>query len=75
VTSSNVNPITWGELFDYGYEAAMEAPSIRMVRPMVKPPKQTEPHPIFNPIKSFFSHWVFAYFLDLIIWISGHKRM
>jgi len=75
VTSSNVNPITWGELLDDGYKKALEAPSIRMVRPMIEPPKQRKPHPIFNPINAFISHWMFAYFIDLIIWISGNERM
>ena len=75
ITSSNANPITWGEIFEYGYDGAVEAPSIRAVRPTIKPPKQTRAHPVFNPLKVFFSHWVFAYFLDLIIMICGHRKM
>ncbi|CAG2122087.1 unnamed protein product, partial [Medioppia subpectinata] len=75
ITSSNINPITWGQLFEYGYEGAQEAPSIRAVRPIIKPPKQSGPHPVINPLKIFFSHWMFAYFLDLIIMITGNRRI
>ena len=75
ITSNNVNTITWGELFEMGYKGAIEAPSMRTVRPVIKPPKQTGPHPIMNPLKTFISHWLFAYFLDLIIMLCGHKRI
>ncbi|XP_054165727.1 fatty acyl-CoA reductase 1-like [Oppia nitens] len=75
ITSSNIHPITWGQIFESGYKGAQEAPSIRAVRPVIKPPKQTGPHPILNPLKVFFSHWMFAYFLDLIIMLCGHRRI
>lgn len=75
ITSNNVNTITWGELFENGYKGAVEAPSMRTVRPVIRPPRQTGPHPIFSPLVTFFSHWMFAYFLDLIIMLCGHKRI
>ncbi len=74
MTSSNVNPITWGEWGEEGYKVAIEAPSIRLVRPMIKTPVQKKA-PIYSPIITFISHWIFAYIIDFILMICGQKRM
>lgn len=75
IVSSPVNPTSWGNLFEYGYQSAVESPTMKLVRPVIRPPKQRKTHPIYFPLTVLFSHWLFAYFVDLLLFIFGQKPM
>ena len=66
--------MTWGQLSDYAREKALQAPPIRLVRPILEIQKKRA-----NPINLFLtkliSHILFAYFVDFIIMLLGYKRM
>ncbi|KAI7693619.1 Fatty acyl-CoA reductase 1 [Sarcoptes scabiei] len=77
ITSGTKNPITWGQILDFARVSAIKNPSTKMIRPIAN-----------NPISSknfygkmnylftkFFSHILFAYIFDFVLFLIGKKRI
>jgi len=75
ITSGNTNPISWQEYLEYGREAAIERPSIRVVRPIATVMKGDGVSKFNGFLTKYVSEILFAYFIDLIMIILGHKTI
>lgn len=75
ITSGNTNPISWQQYLEWGREAAIKVPSIRVVRP----PAVVMQGEGISKFQNFMTKWVsemlFAYFVDMIMIILGHKTI
>lgn len=75
ITTGNLNPTTWEEFLNYGREIAMKMPSIRMVRIPATVISGDGINVFYHNMIKLFSETLFAYLLDFIIIILGHKPM
>lgn len=75
VTSSNVNPLSWGGLYEHYRRRFVETPPIRIVRPFIEVPVQKGPHPIFYPLNRYLNELLFAYFFDFVLGLLGFKQV
>ena len=75
ITSGNTNPISWQEYLEYGREAAIERPSIRVVRPLATVMQGDGVSKLNDFLTKYVSEILFAYFVDMIMIILGHKTM
>jgi len=73
LTSGDTNPITFGEFFYLGRKALIKAPSIKIVRPPAKLDKTTKQNTIQLFLIKYFSEYLFALFLDMILFVLGYK--
>lgn len=75
ITSGSVNPISWYQYLEYGRNMAIEYPSTRVVRP----PAKVMTGKGHSPLSNFFTKWIsevlFAYLIDIILFICGQKPM
>lgn len=75
ITSGVQNPVSWGQILDFARVAALKSPSMKLVRPIAKNP--ISPKGIIGKVNhlfsKFFSHFVFAYIFDMILFVAGHK--
>ncbi|XP_026322637.1 putative fatty acyl-CoA reductase CG5065 [Hyposmocoma kahamanoa] len=70
LTQSGVNPMTWGMALDYGRLHVQEFPYSVCVWYPGGSPKTNWLH---HQIALFFTHWLPAYFLDVLLYLLGHK--
>lgn len=75
ITSGNLNPIRWSQFLNFGREAAMEAPSMKVVRPPAKVATEEKIHPVKFLFIKWFSEIFFAYLIDTILTVLGYKRL
>lgn len=75
MTSGNQKSISWGKFFEYGREAASDAPTNKIVRPMIKSPKYDRANPISFTLTKIFSEIFFAYFVDTLLNLLGYKKI
>ena len=77
LTTGQSNPVTWGKFLDYSRDAAQNAPSRRMVRPLAKNPTSARgPLGRINHLfVKYVSHILFAFLVDTILFLSGNKRL
>lgn len=77
LTTGQSNPVTWGKFLDYSREAAQNAPSMKMVRPLAKNP--TSARGVLGRVNHLFikyvSHILFAFVLDVILKCTGNKPL
>jgi len=62
------------EMIEYFRVAQKDSPSMKIIRPHAGLPK-TKPSKLRVWLTMMISHLLFAYFVDSIIWILGHKPM
>lgn len=77
LTSGTLNPVTWGNFLDYSREAAMKAPSIKMVRPLARNPTSASGvlGRMNHLLTKYISHILFAYLVDFILVLFGYKKL
>ena len=75
ITSGSINPISWYQYLEFGRNKALECPSTRVVRP----PAQVMTGKGHSALGNFFTKWIsevmFAFLLDLILFVAGKKPM
>lgn len=74
ITSGDVNPVTWEQFLSYGREAAVEAPSLQVLRPPVKVMQGNRVSKFDHLMTKYFSELLFAYLFDCILFIVGQQR-
>lgn len=74
LTSGETNPVTWEQFLSYGREAAVESPSLQMLRPPVKVMQGNHVSRFDHLITKYFSELLFAYLIDCILFILGQQR-
>lgn len=75
ITTGNLNPTTWEMFLEYGRDIAIEKPSIRMVRVPVSVPRGDSVNKFGHYLTRFFSETLFAYVMDFLIILFGHKPL
>ncbi|KAH9511941.1 hypothetical protein DERF_010364 [Dermatophagoides farinae] len=77
ITSGHKNPISWAQILNYSRMAAVKTPSVKMVRPIAQNPISagTFVGRMNHRLTMFFSHILFAYIFDLILFICRQKRV
>lgn len=75
ITSGTVNPTSWEKYLEYGREIAMAKPSIRAVRVPASVPRGTKVNLFGHYLTRFFSETLFAYMMDFLIILFGHKPL
>ncbi|RWS29124.1 putative fatty acyl-CoA reductase-like protein [Leptotrombidium deliense] len=76
VTVSTLNQIPENyDLLKRGLGIYLKAPSIMMLRPPILPPLKSNVSPFEYKIKRFYYHTMFAYFIDLLLFVCGQKRI
>lgn len=75
ITSGDVNPTTWEQYLKYGREVAFNMPSIRMVRIPAVAPQGDKVNWYGHLATKVFSETLFAYLVDMILLLIGHKAM
>ncbi|KAF7495943.1 Fatty acyl-CoA reductase 2 [Sarcoptes scabiei] len=75
LTSGQTNPITWGQMLEYGRKAIVDKPFLKQIRPLASLPQRTDSYfGLFNHYcTKIFSHYCFALLVDLIVFICGHQ--
>ena len=77
ITSSVTNPIEWNRFMHLTRESALQSPSIKLIRPVAANPTLGDSawgrakHQFYK----FFSHTIFAYIFDFILWATGNKQI
>ncbi|CAG4986216.1 unnamed protein product [Colias eurytheme] len=70
ITRSDCDPLTWGESLEYGQKIIYEYPfSVMLWYPGGSPTNSK----IQFQIESFFTHFIPALFIDLLLRVLGHK--
>lgn len=75
LTTGAENPCSFYQYFSTGREEAYNKPSSRALRPLLKIPKQKGMNPIQYWIHKIFSHLLFAYIADSLLYLFGQKRL
>lgn len=75
LTTGQENPCSFYHYFSVGREEAYCKPSTRVLRPLIKIPKQKGMNPIIYWIHKIFSHLLFAYIVDFLLNMAGQKKM
>lgn len=75
LTTGSENPCSFYQYFSTGREEALKKPSARALRPLLKIPEQKGMNPTLYWIHTIFSHLLFAYIIDTLISLFGHKKM
>lgn len=74
MTSGNLNPVSWGQFFCYARDAAQATPPNKSVRPMIASPKYHRVSKANLVLTKIFSELLFAYVIDTILLLLGHKQ-
>lgn len=75
LTTGSENPCSFYQYFSTGREEAYRKPSARALRPLLTIPKQKGMNPIQYWIHKIFSHLLFAYIADTLLYLLGQKRL
>lgn len=75
LTTGTENPCSFYHYFKVGREEAYKKPSVNALRPLLTIPKQKGMNPIQYWIHKIFSHLLFAYIIDTLLFLFGHKMM
>lgn len=75
LTTGTENPCSFYHYFSIGREEAYNKPSSRALRPLLTIPRQKGMNPIQYWIHKVFSHLLFAYIIDLLLVLTGNRRM
>lgn len=75
LTTGSENPCSFYHYFNTGRQEAYEKPSIRALRPLLHIPKQKGMNPIQYWMHKVVSHLFFAYLMDILLGLLGHKKM
>lgn len=75
LTSGDENPCSFYHYFSAGIEEVFRKPSTRALRPLLKIPKQKGMNQTKYWIHKVFSHLLFAYIIDTLLGIFGHKKI
>lgn len=74
ITSTNMQPMKSGLFMEYARQASLQYPSIYLLRPPMRPPRQ-RPLPFVYTLEKFFYHVLFAHFVDFILKLAGREKM
>lgn len=75
LTTGSENPCSFYHYFSLGRDEAYKHPSTRVLRPLLTIPKQKGMNAIQYLIYKLFSHILFAHIIDMILNLTGQKRM
>lgn len=75
LTSGDENPCSFYHYFSAGIEEVHRKPSMRALRPLLKIPKQKGMNQTKYWIHKIFSHLLFAYIIDTLLGLCGHKKI
>jgi fatty acyl-CoA reductase len=75
ITSGDSNPISWQQYLEFGREAAIETPSIRVVRPLATVMRGDGVSKFNDVMTKWVSEILFAYFVDFIMILLGQKTI
>lgn len=71
-SSSSLNPLTWGQMFEALRKEGLKSPPYKMLRLPIEVPKHERANR-FSFAMTKFSELMFAYFIDFILTICGQK--